>query len=343
MSTRARSAAPLTSLGERGAIGLIRDRFPASPSLAVGIGDDAAVVVPERGALEILTTDALVEGVHFDLAYSTLVDVGAKAVAVNVSDVASMGGTPRLGLLSLMLPGWVTVGDLEDLLDGVAAMARETGVTLAGGNMTRSPGPLIVDVTLTGAARPRRFLTRAGGKPGDSLFVTGAVGAAAAGLGWLRARGPAGPGDPDDPGLADCVRRHRRPEPRARLGSILGRMRAASACMDLSDGLADAVTQLASSSGTGARIDAASLPIPLAARRFFESRSLDPVVQALTGGDDYELLFAVPPRRKGRLRTVVQQSRGIPVTRIGELTDTPPIVLVRNGADEPMPEGFTHF
>jgi thiamine-monophosphate kinase len=343
LTTPADPGRPLASLGERGLIARIRQRFPASPGrLAVGIGDDAAVAPPAKGALEVLTTDALVEGVHFDLAFCSLGDVGYKALAVNVSDVAAMGGAPRLALLSLILPGRLTVDDLDALLDGFAAMAAVADVTLAGGNVTASPGPLVVDVSLTGVVGPRKMLTRGGGRPGDGLYVTGSIGAAAAGLGWLRARGVAGE-TPDEPRMAACVARYRRPEPRTRLGHSLGRTRAASACMDLSDGLADAVRQVAEASGTGARVDAATLPIPDAAASWFAAQGLDPVTTALEGGDDYELLFAVPPRRRGPLRHALQQSRGLPVTRIGELTASNGIELVRDGSREPLPDGFTHF
>ncbi len=345
MSTPADGAAELHALGERGLVALIRKRFPAPPGLLeVGIGDDAAVAAPERGALEVLTADGLVEGVHFDLAFSTFHDVGYKALAVNVSDVASMGGTPRLALLSLILPSRMTLANVESLLDGFEQMAREAGVTLAGGNITRSPGPLVVDVSLIGAVRPRKVLTRAGGTPGDALYVTGTIGAAAAGLGWLRKRSVGGGGlVSEDPDLAAAVTRYRRPEPRSRLGAILGRTRAASACMDLSDGLADAVRQLAGASGTGATIDAARLPIPDGVRRWFVSEGAEPVGSSLVGGDDYELLFSVPPRRRGRLRHAIRHARGVPVTRIGELTASPTLLLTRAGATEPLPEGFRHF
>jgi thiamine-monophosphate kinase len=338
-------AATLDSLGERGLVALIRNRFPARPDLLhVGIGDDAAVAVPARGEFEVLTTDALVEGVHFDLTFGSLFDVGYKALAVNVSDVAAMGGTPRLALLSLVLPSRLLVRDVEALLDGFAEMAREAGVALAGGNITRSPGPLVVDVSLTGSVRPRRILRRSGGRAGDALYVTGSVGAGAAGLEYLRQTGRRlGDDGGNAPGMGDCIRRYLRPEPRHRLGALLGRTRAASACMDLSDGLADAVTQLAESSGTGAAIDASLLPIPECARRWFAGRGADPIASSLAGGDDYELLFAVSPRRRGRLKTVIQQARGVPVTRIGKLTETPGVVLMREGASTPMPGGFTHF
>jgi thiamine-monophosphate kinase len=316
----------------------IRARVPSPPSwLAVGIGDDAAVAKPERGALEILTTDALVESVHFDRRLSTPADIGWKALAVNLSDIAAMGGAPRLALLSLGLPEAMTAAEIDELLDGFLALASDARVTLAGGNITRSPGPLIVDVTVIGYARPRQVLTRRGGRAGDDVYVTGTIGAAAAGLSAWRA------GALDVPGIDACVARHRRPEPRVRFGALLGRNRAANACMDLSDGLADAVRQVAAASGVGARIDAASLPIPQAARTWFERAGLDPVTAAAAGGDDYELLFTVPRKYRGRLATAVRQSGGLTITRIGALTREPDVLLVRDGAVEPMPAGFVHF
>nr|MDP9324367.1 AIR synthase-related protein [Acidobacteriota bacterium] len=148
---------------------------------------------------------------------------------------------------------------------------------------------------------------------------------------------------PDDPGLAECVARHCRPQPRARVGALLGRTRTASACMDLSDGLADAVVQLSCASQTGASIDAASLPIHPAARAWFTATGDDAVAASVAGGDDYELLFAVPRRARGRLRGVLREARGVPITRIGELTDDPTIGLVSGGRLEPLPPGFVHF
>jgi thiamine-monophosphate kinase len=334
----------VATVGERRLIDHIRRRLaPAPASLVVGIGDDAAVAVVDRGALQVLTTDALVEGVHFDRRFSTAADIGYKALAVNVSDVAAMGGAPRLALLSLMLPPATPLADVDGLLDGLLQVAAATGVTLAGGNISRSPGPLVVDVTVTGAVRPRRILTRGGGHPGDSLYVSGTIGAATAGLGWLRAHGVTGAELPEDPDLAECVVRHRRPEPRARLGALLGRTRAARACMDLSDGLADAIRQIAEASGAGAKIDASALPIHPGATRWFLARGEDPVAACLSGGDDYELLFARSTRARGRLRLVERQARGLRLTRIGELTSDRRLVIERDGTVEPLPAGFVHF
>lgn len=329
--------------GERDLIAAIRARVPAAPPwLLVGIGDDAAVATPQRGALEILTTDALIEGVHFDRRFSTPRDIGWKALAVNLSDVAAMGATPRLALLSLALPADSVIDEVHALVDGFLALAADARVTLAGGNITRSPGPLMVDVTVTGFARARHVLTRDGGRAGDDLYVTGSVGAAAAGLGWLQeSKDPKASKELE--GIEACVRRHCAPEPRVRIGALLGRNRAASACMDLSDGLADAVRQVAAASGAGAAIEASALPIPAAAREWFRRAGLDPILGAAAGGDDYELLFAVPRRARGRLATVNRQARGIPITRIGQLTRERQTVLVRDGVAHPLPQGFVHF
>jgi len=332
----------VSSLGERGLIERIRRRLPPPPaSIVVGIGDDAAVATIDRGTLQVLTTDALVEGVHFDRRFSSPSDIGYKALAVNVSDIAAMGAAPRLALLSLMLPASLPVTIVDGILDGLLELAAASGVSVVGGNITRSPGPLVVDVTVTGAVKPRRILTRAGGRVGDRLYVTGQIGAAAAGLDWLSEQAAT---ESPDPPIAECVARHRRPEPRTRVGALLGRARAANACMDLSDGLADAVRQISEASGTGAVVDAASLPIHPGAAAWFGARGKDPVEASVAGGDDYELLFSVPHRFRGRLRLVQRQSRGVPLTPIGELTaDVGKLVLKRSGASNLLPAGFVHF
>jgi thiamine-monophosphate kinase len=323
---------------ERGLIAEIRARVPPPPPwVTVGIGDDAAVVEPERGALDVLTTDAIIEDVHFDRRLSSPGDIGWKALAVNLSDIAAMGATPRLALLSLGLPASIDAAAVHALLDGFLALANEARVALVGGNISRSPGPLIVDVTVTGFARRRNLLTRAGGRAGDDLYVTGDVGAAAAGLrAWQSSV-------TDVPGIDACIARHRRPQPRVRIGALLGRNRAASACMDLSDGLAGAVRQVADASGTGALIHADALPIPAAARSWFARDGRDPVTAAIAGGDDYELLFSVPRRARGRLTTVMRQARGVSITRIGALTAGPTLAVRRDGREEPLPAGFVHF
>jgi thiamine-monophosphate kinase len=326
--------------GERQVIARVRARVPAPPSfVVVGIGDDAAVLEPPRNRLDVVTTDAAVEGVHFDRRFMDAGAIGHRVLAANLSDLAAMGAEPRTALLSLMLPDALPLAELDALLDAFLALAARTGTHLVGGNVTRSPGPLVIDVTVSGTAKRRKVLTRSGGRAGDDLYVSGSVGGAAAGLAWLQQAGGDTPSDPD---VADAVARFLRPEPRLRLGLLAGRSKAASAAMDLSDGLADAVRQLAEASGTGARIDAAALPVhpAVAAVAGDAEAALD---TALAGGEDYELLLAVPPRASRRFAADVRLAR-LPVTRIGALTPVQAgLVLATGAGDRQIPEGFEHF
>lgn len=326
---------------ERELIARIAARLPtAADWLTVGIGDDAAVVARERNALDVLTTDTLVEGVHWDPRFCSPSDVGHKSLHVNLSDLAAMGATPRAALLSLSLPPDWPLDALDAFADAFGAAARQSGVTVVGGNITATPGPLSVTVTLTGTVRQRRILKRDGGRPGDGLYVTGTVGAAYAGLLWLKQHPTL---DEASGELAECVQRYRRPDARLRVGRLAARTRAASAGMDLSDGLADAVRQVAQASGTGARIEGSTVPIPPSAATLFLERELDPVRSAVAGGDDYELLLAVSPRRRRAFEALAGLARGVPITRIGELTKEPALVLALAAGDEALPEGFAHF
>lgn len=327
----------------------------------MGPGDDAAVIAPARNERLVITTDAIVEGVHVSRAFSTPSDIGHKALAVNLSDLAAMAAAPRWALVSLVLPGSWLVSEVEDLIDGCASLARQHSVAIVGGNITRTDGPLVVDITAGGEVRPRRWLPRGGAKPGDGVFVSGSIGAGAAGLEMLRVITATGNRHPpslgalgasfgatrpaDDPSeRSSCIARYRRPEPRVRLGLAMGRARAARAAMDLSDGLADGLRQVADASGCGVRVEASALPIDLDAREWWISRGVDPIRAALTGGDDYELLFAVPKRGGRLLRAVHQRVAAPPLTRIGVFTkDARERVLDRDGNEEPLPEGYEHF
>jgi thiamine-monophosphate kinase len=299
--------------------------------MVVGIGDDAAVVEPERNQLEVLTVDALVDGVHFDRGFTPADSIGHRALAVNLSDLAAMGASPRLALLSFALPADLPLLEFHRMVDGLLALASKHQVTIAGGNLTRTSGPLVIDITVVGTVKRRRALTRKGARPGDDLYLTGTIGAAAAGLQMLKA-GTAGV----------CAQRYFYPEPRVRIGSLIGRNRAATACMDLSDGLADAVRQIAEASGVGMTIDASLLPLDAAARQWFDERGRDPVTEAITGGDDYELLFSCRPRTSGRL-AAARRHGDAPLTRIGICTADRSLVLLQEGSRRPMPRGYSHF
>jgi thiamine-monophosphate kinase len=329
-------------VGEHALLARLLARLPRpSASVLVGPGDDAAVLAPGRNERLVVTTDAVVEGVHFNRAYSSPADIGHKALAVNLSDLAAMAATPRWTLLSLVLPGSWLVTDVEDLVDGLAGLAGRHGIAVVGGNITRTDGPLVVDVTAGGEVAPRRWLTRGNAKAGHEVYVSGLIGGAAAGLEMLRA---ARQGSEIGDQGSGCIARHRRPEPRVRLGIAMGRARAAKAAMDLSDGLADALRQVAASSGVGVRIDGDALPIDAGAREWWTSRGVDPVSAAVRGGDDYELVFAVPPRSGGALRSVARHVADPPLTKIGVFTKDPrELVIALAGKEDALPEGFEHF
>ncbi|HUQ88862.1 MAG TPA: thiamine-phosphate kinase [Vicinamibacterales bacterium] len=338
-------------LGEHALLARILSRLPRpTPAVVVGPGDDAAILALGRNERLVVTTDAVVEGVHFSRAYSSPADIGHKALAVNLSDLAAMAATPRWALLSLILPGSWLVADVENLVDGLAALAARHGVAVVGGNITRTDGPFVVDITAGGEVGPRRWLTRNGARAGHEIWLSGAIGGAAAGLEMLGAAGQGsgigdqGSGIGDQGSGAVCIARHRRPEPRVRLGIAVGRARAAKAAMDLSDGLADALRQVAAASGVGVRIDGDVLPIEPSAREWWQSRGIDPVSAAVKGGDDYELLFAVPPKSGRALRSVARHVTDPPLTKIGVFTKDPgSLVIARPGKEDPLPEGFEHF
>jgi len=335
---------------ERELIARIQHYLPPSPQwMLVGIGDDAAVVEPERNRLEVLTVDAAVEGVHFNRSFTPPEAIGHRAMAANLSDLAAMGSTPRLALLSLALPVTLPIADFERMLQGLVALSIRHRLHIAGGNLTRSPGPLAIHITLVGTVKPRRALTRGGARPGDELYVTGTIGGAAAGLDMLT-QGVAGLAMRADgvTGVASaapvdtCVNRYLYPEPRVRMGQLLAWNRAASACMDLSDGLADAVRQVAEASGVGAIVEADALPIDPHARRWFDDHGQDAVAAAMSGGDDYELLVAVRPRTRSRLEAARRHGT-VPLTRIGFCTKGSGVVLRAAGREAPVPAGYSHF
>jgi thiamine-monophosphate kinase len=328
----------VADLTERELIARIQQRLPPPPHwLLVGIGDDAAVVEPERNRIEVLSVDSLVESVHFNRAFVPPDAIGHRALAVNLSDIAAMGAAPRLALLSLALPPSLPLAEFDGIAEGFSALARRYRVYIAGGNLTRSPGPLMIDITVVGGVKRRQALTRGGARPGDELYVSGTVGSARAGLRLLQ-EGSTGHSSAD----VRLMTAYLRPEPRVRLGILLARNRAATACMDLSDGLADAVRQVAEASSVGAVIDADALPIEPRARSRLAERGLDAVTEAIAGGDDYELLVAVRPTLRRRLETVRRQE-ALPLTRIGVCTKDRTLMIRGSAETAPLPAGYGHF
>jgi len=336
----------IADLGEHALIQRITSRTGVPDWVEIGIGDDAAVVKAPRGLREVFTTDALVDGVHFDQAFVPPDAIGHRALAVNLSDLAAMGAEPRAALLSLALPASMTAGAFDALVDGFLGHAAAHKTALIGGNITRTPGPLVINVTVMGTVRPRRALARSGARPGDDVYVTGTLGDAAAGLAMLRDRGAS---ETHEGGVATavaaspCVARYLRPEPRLRAGVQLAHYEAASSCVDLSDGLADGVRQLAGASGVGVVLDADALPLSPEARAWYAATATAPVTAALGGGDDYELLFTVRPRQRGRLRGARRRIGDLPITRIGVVTRELDVVVRDSSGIHGLPQGFEHF
>ncbi|MCL6621971.1 MAG: thiamine-phosphate kinase [Syntrophobacterales bacterium] len=325
--------------GEFGLIAALAELFgPSPPEVILGIGDDCAVLDPGGPEYLLWTVDTLVEGVHFDLAWSSLRQLGRKAVAVNVSDLAAMGGRPAYALLSL---GWPPHRDLSLALEvgeGVAEAAREFQVAVIGGDTVASPLGVTLTLTLLGRVPKEELLTRAGARVGDGVYVTGPLGEAAAGVEVLRRR-LALPPEVREP----LVRAHLDPVPQPAAGRLLAAKRLASACIDLSDGVASDLGHICRFSRVGARVEAARVPLTPALTAAARLLGLDPVAVALTGGEDYQLLFtsAAP---EATLKKLFRSAGLAAPTRIGEIIPGAEVLLTGPAGDRVITgRGYDHF
>ncbi|MEX5213215.1 MAG: thiamine-phosphate kinase [Nitrospiraceae bacterium] len=316
MPARRRHQVP-RGLDEFALINLIKQRFGrVSRRVSVGVGDDAAVV---RGSPQdwLVTTDLLVEGVHFSLGTISFDDLGYKAAVANLSDIAAMGGTPTSLVVALAIPNTISQADLSRLYRGIHRACRPHKVNLIGGDTSSSRGGLFVSVTLIGEVARGRAILRSGARPGDLLYVSGRLGESRAGLMLLdQAQAPR-----IRPGLgradrARLIGRHRRPTARVTLGQALASQRLATAMIDLSDGLSGDLAHLCEESRVGALLDCSTLPFSPALRRFAMLVGSSADLLALQGGEDYELLFTLSPRHEA---AVVRLGRrlNVALTRIG--------------------------
>jgi thiamine-monophosphate kinase len=343
----------LSELGEDAFLEELVRRFPGGGGRVVlGIGDDAAILEAPEGERLLLTADSLVEDVHFSWKWMPPRFLGRKAVAVNASDIAAMGGEPLGVLLSLTVPPASEVEGLWQLVAGVHERARELGMSLVGGNLASSPAGMVVDVTVAGATVRKRALLRSGAKPGDGLYLSGRIGASATGLKLLEQGAALAPGGgirvPDGlrsgpiPFAEACIRAHIDPEPRISLGRALNEKRLATACIDVSDGLALDLHRLCRASGVGARIEETSLPLSPGLLAWERAWNRDPTLAAVSGGEDYELLFA--SRSEDKLERL-RERLDLLITRIGEVTVGETVEIVgRDGQVRPLsPLGWNHF
>ena len=351
-----------THRGELGWIDWIRQRAEKgsafrSAALQLGIGDDCAILRPDPGEDLVITTDFTLEGRHFRRDWHSAESAGHRTLARGLSDLAAMGARPLAAFLSLALPARSqakTALWTERFLAGLFDLGARWSVPLAGGDTSESPSEhLLADIVLLGATPRGTALRRSGARPGDSLFVTGALGGAAAELLTLRSdaedlarevsQQPSGtPGTSQQAGPATVSEDHPQlfPQPRLRIGQLLRAQALATACMDLSDGLSTDLDHLCKASGVAAVVDLAALPVSPWVRRLPTPQQEWAI---LHGGEDYELLFTAPPGAE--LPAVVD---GVSLTRIGTIVSAAPgepvVRLLRDGREKPLePAGWEHM
>jgi thiamine-monophosphate kinase len=315
-------------------------------SVIVGIGDDAAVVRSTAGRDQVVATDLLVENVDFRRNTVPAFFLGHKALAVSLSDIAAMGARPRWSLISLGIPADVWATDFTTrFYDGLFQLADQYDVQLIGGDTSRTTDQIVIDSIVVGECVADIAIRRAGAKPGDHIFVTGALGGSAAGLRLIE-RG-AHLADQNFSAaetkiLDHVLLRHLRPEPRVGWGMVLGQEKLATAMIDISDGLSSDLNHLCAESNAGALIQSSLVPIDEQVTELCGRRALDPLQLALHGGEDFELLFTVDPDEISKLPRRVD---GVEITKIGEVSEASKGIKIAEGSRvwELNPGGWKHF
>ena len=325
----------LGELGEFGLIETIRQRAATADGVHRGIGDDAAELELPAGHRLLTSTDLMLEEVHFRFAWSSPYDLGRKAVAVNLSDIAAMGGTPRFLYVGLACPADTEIAQLDAFVDGVLAEAAAHDVALVGGDTCRSPGPWVIAVTIEGTAPADVAVGRNGARSGDAVLVSGTLGDSALALACWQG------GETPESFLAA---RHCRPTPRVVLGRELAMAGLPTAMIDLSDGVASDLEHILQASGVGAVVHSAALPLSPAFRAQLD-RHPELLELALGGGEDYELLCTVPAARVAEALALGGRV-GVPLTVIGSVTERGAGLRLRTGDGEVRPlrvKGYDHF
>lgn len=330
----------MSELGEFGLIELLSKDLINNPAGVIrGVGDDTAVLAVSGKMWLLFTTDMMVEGVHFSLDYSTFHQVGWKALAVNLSDVAAMGGRPTHAVVSLAVPPGMESSALVELYEGLRKAAGLYGVNIVGGDTVSSPDKLVLNVALLGEVEAGKAVFRSGAHPGDRVYVTGTLGAPAAGLYLFQ-----NPGMSCPPEVVDyCRRAHTAPQPRVEAGRLLARC-GVSAMDDISDGLASEMHEICGASGVGCLIREEDVPIDYRVRAAAKSAGIDPLKWALFGGEDLELVFTAGPEAEEKIKEETA-GKGIKIYNVGKITASGKILLERlNGEVIPLPRGgYDHF
>lgn len=333
----------MSAVGEFGLIKKLAGGCINDPGGVIeGIGDDSAVLRVAEHTQLLVTSDMLVDGVHFIRGKITPWQLGHKAMAVSLSDIAAMGGKPRHALVSIAIPPAITVEEIEEIYAGMKAILSRWAVNLVGGDTVKSP-VLTIDVTMLGEAG--NSILRSGARPGDQVLVTGTPGDSAAGLEILLAPGAWSeellPADRDL-----LLSAHLTPEPALAQSALLGKLGCVTAMIDVSDGLASEINHICDRSGTGAEIFADQVPFSAPAVRAASLCGKDPLEWALCGGEDYDLLFTVPPHQARRVMKSFARADLGPVTVIGAIKEQSSgqiLVLPAGNKVSLDPAGFNHF
>lgn len=331
----------IEDVGEFGFIrSIMKDCVCSRGDVLQGIGDDCAVIGPYGGKVLLITTDLLLEDVHFIWGKIAPHELGEKTVAVNLSDIAAMGGIPRHLFVSLAVPSFTGMDLLKSLYDGMKEVCRRYGVNLLGGDTSSSPRGIFINVTVVGEAPEGQVLYRKGATPGDHICVTGTLGNSAVGLKLLQ-------GELSAPNKLRefFVAAHNRPEPQLKKAGLIARSGLASSMIDISDGLIADLEHICAAGHVGALIYRERLPLSREMRTLCLAYHIDPYPFALSGGEDYQLLFTVPERHVAELNSLFRKKR-VPVPAdIGEITAMEGITCVGpDGSESEMPgKGFDHF
>ncbi|MDT8420876.1 MAG: thiamine-phosphate kinase [Desulfuromonadales bacterium] len=324
----------LAELGEFGLIERIQQQAEPAPFLRLGIGDDCSIQAVAADDELLTSTDLLLEGVHFNLQWTDFESLGCKSAAVNISDIAAMGGVPRSLYLGLAVPDALSVEQLDRFVAGFVAVAQAHGAVLAGGDTCRSSGPLVISVTAEGTAPRGQAVCRSGAGAGDLVFVSGTLGDSALALRLLQQ------GEQPSAPLAG---RHHRPQARVSLGRRLAETGLATAMIDVSDGLVADLGHILKASGHGAVLQLQEIPLSPGFSEVLAHRP-EWIELALTGGEDYELLFTVAAERADDIAQLAAEL-DLPLTRIGTLQGITGLqILQRDGRHYHFRRsGFDHF
>lgn len=343
-------------IGETGLLDLIEKCLKEggmlrSPSLGpvkviLGFGDDCASFKIDRSYHILLSTDLLVEDVHFRKGYFSAFQLGYKALAVNISDIAVMGGMPTQALVGLAIPSVLDISFVEELYDGLIKTGEEYDISVIGGDTVGSPGPVMLSITILGAVEEGNMVTRKGAKPGNKIMVTGELGSAMLGLEIIEHQEGMGKKGEEANDLRRTCSRFIHPVPRIKEARAIAQRHLATSMIDLSDSLSQDLTHICRSSEVGARIKKKSLPIAPEVKKIIKKKGKDPFLYALTGGEDYEILFTVRPEDVELVKDLVLKETGTIVHEIGEICPAEDgiILIDETGDEKPLrPCGFNHF